>query len=1088
MQENRFEERRGQAWPEGRWRSRPERNNLTGRKKKLVIREQYNDIFLRELERLNEEQRQAVNHIDGPMLVLAGPGTGKTQVLAARIGNILLQTDAAPHNILCLTFTEAGVQAMRQRLVRLIGPEGHRVHVFTFHSFCNSVIQENLAYFGQQELLPVGDLERLELLRNLLEKLPPEHPLRAKRTSVWHYEAQVKHLFDLMKRERWTEAHIRQAVGQYMDSLPDRKEFRYQINAAGYRKGDLKKQALETEKQRMELLQAGAGCFETYRAALAQAQRYDFSDMILMVLEAWERHPFLLARYQEQYLYILVDEYQDTNGAQNEVLMRLVDYWDSPNVFLVGDDDQSIFEFQGARLQNLTDFYEKYRDTLQLVVLRKNYRSSQEILDRSARLISDNRERVVSRLEGMGISKQLEAQHPEFARYRAGLVCRRYASRLQEDTDIAAQISRFQAEGFPLDEVAVIVARHKQLERLASILGKMGIPYRTRREMNILDLPLIRNLRDMLSYFEAEFRQPFSGESQLFRMLHLDFIGMAPLDLARMSARRQMTDRHGRYWRELLADKDFLSACGLSAPEAVHRFVEWSEELHLVYASLPVPVLLERIINRSGLLRQILESGDRDRLAAILYRFTGFVQQESDRRPRLEPGELLELLKSMDANRLAIELGVEDQWGGGSAADGRPVRQVQLLTVHSAKGLEFQRVFLPDCSKKRWDPVTQNSSFQFTFPDTLTGSTGEDALEARRRLLYVAMTRAKEFLQLSYATMDDNGRTQEKAQVLGNWEEHEWQEGPAGPGQAALVSHPVLLAEPQEFGQTQAYWLEPLLERWSISPSALNQYLRCPLSFYYQHLLKIPTLPSTAGAYGLAVHGALARGFGEKLRGGSEGAFPGPEQFGEFFVREMYRRRSQFERREFDARLSSGKQRIEGYVRSEMKAWPATCLVEQRYARVMVDDVPMTGVIDRVDQLPGLQTHLLDYKSGAKEYIRKQSAKPSGQLPAGGDYWRQMHFYKILYDHAGTHGRTAVSWEISCTDPDRDGRYHRIRSAFRPEDVQLVRTLVRETYQEIRGRRTFAGCGQPDCTWCGFLQHRSVDSLTDTAVEALDDQ
>jgi len=141
--------------------------------------EQYNESFLRELEKLNPEQRQAVDQFEGPVLVIAGPGTGKTHILSARIGRILMETDTRAQNMLCLTFTDAGVKAMRQRLLDLIGPEAHRVHIFTFHSFCNNIIQENLEFFGRHDLEPISDLERVEIIRNLLDELDTHHPLKS---------------------------------------------------------------------------------------------------------------------------------------------------------------------------------------------------------------------------------------------------------------------------------------------------------------------------------------------------------------------------------------------------------------------------------------------------------------------------------------------------------------------------------------------------------------------------------------------------------------------------------------------------------------------------------------------------------------------------------------------------------------------------------------------------------------------------------------------------------------------------------------------------------------------------------------------
>lgn len=166
--------------------------------------QQRNEAFQQELELLNPAQRRAVEQIEGPVLVIAGPGTGKTHILASRIGRILMETDAQPHNILCLTFTDAGVQAMRKRLLQLIGPEAHRVHVFTFHSFCNSVIQANLERFGRRDLEPLSDLERVDIIRHIIDELPHRHVLKQVRGDTFFYEGHLDGLFQTMKKENWT--------------------------------------------------------------------------------------------------------------------------------------------------------------------------------------------------------------------------------------------------------------------------------------------------------------------------------------------------------------------------------------------------------------------------------------------------------------------------------------------------------------------------------------------------------------------------------------------------------------------------------------------------------------------------------------------------------------------------------------------------------------------------------------------------------------------------------------------------------------------------------------------------------------------
>ncbi|MBL7794817.1 MAG: ATP-dependent helicase, partial [Saprospiraceae bacterium] len=668
----------------------------------------YHAVFERELARLNPAQREAVTHIEGPVLVLAGPGTGKTHVLAARIGQILKETDAQASNILCLTFTDAGVHAMRERLLQWIGPEGHRVHIFTFHSFCNSVIQDNLEYFGRSDLEPLSELERVDIIRQLLDDLDANHALRRRQSDPYFYEAHLHDLFRRMKAENWTAELVDRQIDAYFDSLPFRKEFIYQTNTRQAKKGDPKQAKIDEAREKMERLRAAAHLFPLYTRALLQARRYDYEDMILWVLKAFKENEALLRTYQEQYLYLLVDEYQDTNGAQNEVLQQLISYWDSPNIFIVGDDDQSIFEFQGARLKNLTDFFEQYRHELKLVTLTDNYRSSQHILDTSGALIAHNEKRVVNNLEAIGVSKSLLARHDMFAASDILPHMVSYANRLQEDADIVAQIEQLHLNAFPLEEVAVIYAKHKQARRLIALLEKKGIPYNTRRRVNILDLPLIATLRQMMEYAQAELSRPYSGEYLLFRILHVDFVGCLPADIAKLSAWLSgLTDKTTPHWREVIGSEKLLAQLPLQQPAALLRLSAWLEQLLADLVNMPLASWLERLINRSGLLGHVLQHPDKVWLLQVLSTFFEFVRTESDKHPRLSLRRLLEVLHRMDDNRLAIELNKNVSAAGG----------VNLVTAHSAKGLEFQYVFVIDCVKDQWEPQRRGNSYRFTLPD-----------------------------------------------------------------------------------------------------------------------------------------------------------------------------------------------------------------------------------------------------------------------------------------------------------------------------------------------------------------------------------
>src|ERR1700749_764580 len=198
-----------------------------------TLADRYNAKFQEIISGLNEEQLAAVNKIDGPVMVVAGPGTGKTQILAARIGKILTDTDARPNEILCLTYTDAGAVAMRKRLFEFIGPDAYRINIYTFHAFCNEIIQENLEYFGKLNLEPLSDLESAMLFRELVDDFPNDHLLKRFTGDIYYDVPRLKNLFSTMKRENWNEEIIRIAVKQYLDDLPLRDEFIYKkANAA----------------------------------------------------------------------------------------------------------------------------------------------------------------------------------------------------------------------------------------------------------------------------------------------------------------------------------------------------------------------------------------------------------------------------------------------------------------------------------------------------------------------------------------------------------------------------------------------------------------------------------------------------------------------------------------------------------------------------------------------------------------------------------------------------------------------------------------------------------------------------------------
>ncbi len=1047
--------------------------------------QQRNEAFQAFLDTLNPAQRAAVDQVEGPVLVVAGPGTGKTHLLTARIGNILIKTDARPQNILCLTFTDAGASAMRQRLLQRIGPEAQRVPIFTFHAFCNRVIQENAEYFGKGNPEPVTDLERIEIVRDLLGKLPPEHPLRAGKKDVFQFEEHLRDLFSTLKKEGWTPGLVLNRSNEFLKGLPTNPAYLYQRNSKLYKKGDPKTALVVEVTEKIERLKAAADLFPKYLHAMERAARYEYEDMLLWVARAFEKNQALLLNYQERYQYILVDEFQDTNGAQFHLLNLLLDFWATPNIFIVGDDDQSIYEFQGARLQNLREFQERYHKGLKTIVLDENYRSAQPILDAASQVIENNSLRVVNLFEG-SLQKHLHG-NPTLA---GTVAIYSFPNRLQETTRIVQQIEQLIAGGTAPAEIAVLYARHRQADRLLDLLQKKGIPYQTKRPVNVLDLPIIQHFRSLLGYLQEESTRPFSGEPRLFRLLHAAFWGFSELDLARIALSCQVERsskseevyleigkkrEQKKHWRELLSDEVALRALSLSAPDSFQllgtRLNAWISEAQ----NLPLPQLIEHLFAQTGLVTWALQQPDKGWYLQVLHTVMEFVRNEATRNPRRSLAKLLDLLDSMDDNKLPLPLNQSVL----------PVAGVQLLTAHAAKGLEFGHVFMLDCTEDTWDKNAGGNRGHFFLPETLTRSSEADALEARRRLFYVAMTRAKYQLQLSFPLSDDVGKSLIQSQFL-------METGlPIVPHE---VAYPVLL-------ETQALLLvdaplpvvqlpdssllDALLADYTLSITALNRYLRCPLAFYYEDVLKVPAASSEAASFGLAMHGAMQQ-FLLKMKGHKKYEWPSSDALLKIFEQEMNRQRGFFSEQGFTQRLALGKDYLRRIHVEQVPFWRKRAIVERRVDRVEVDGVPIAGVLDKIEWLDAGLLRIVDYKTGNPD--PKKTAAPSDNQPNGGDYWRQLAFYQILLERAHlypeTVGRTAISW----LSPDKRGTFPITEISFTKEEIHLVEGLIREVYAKIQARDFDTGCGKPDCVWCQMQRERKVpEGLSRGEEEGLDD-
>ena len=1028
--------------------------------------------FKEEYERLNEKQRLAVDTIEGPVMVIAGPGTGKTQILASRIGKILLDTDAQPGNILCLTYTDSGAVAMRRRLLQFIGPDAYKVNIYTFHAFCNDVIQENLSLFEKTVLDPVSDLEKIQFFKELIDTFPKNHPLKRYRGDVYFEVNNLQSLFSNMKREGWTAEFINQKIDEYLADLATRDEFIYKRKYKEFNAGDLKKDKIQEEKERMEKLRAAVGEFERFQQLMRKKNRYDFDDMINWVIKAFEENKNLLANYQEKFQYILVDEYQDTSGTQNKLVELLISYWDKPNVFVVGDDDQSIYRFQGANVENMMDFANNYKDDLLTVVLTNNYRSIQPILDISKTLINRNDERLVKKINGL--SKDLLSTNKQINQLTNKPLIKEYDTQRQEMIGIAKQVQDLVTQDVSPGRIGIIYKENKYGEELAQYFKLLNIPVYSKRHLNILELPLAQKLVLVLKYLASEHDIPYSGDEMLFEILHFEWFNIPPIEIAKLTmevAEKRYKDDKTSI-RQLLSEKANLPAKDLftsNLHDGLKKASAVIEKLIADVSNATLQHLFENIIREAGVLSHIMQSTDKHWQLQILTGLFDFVKEETHRTPVLNLQGFVNLIEMMEKEKIKLPL---VQVSGSD-------KGVNLMTVHGSKGLEFEYVLFVGCNSSYWEKKKKPGG-GYKLPDTMFSSApslggGLGEAEELRRLFYVALTRAEQHLYISYCKFKNDGKELEPSMFIAEiQDEHQL------PVEKIIIDTEVLSefsalhfgeAEAPEIEKIEEEFIGHLLDKFVMNVTALNNYLKCPLEFYFKNLIRIPSPKNEATEFGSAIHYALEKLF-RKMQDEKKDKFSAKKEFIADFDWYMQRHRESFTKEQFARRMEYGQEVLSNYYDEYINSFNKIVAIERRI-KTVYKDVPIKGALDKLE-FDGKSVNVVDYKSGDPDKGIPKTKGPSDKDPNGGDYWRQAVFYKILVDNYEQKDWKVISTEFDFIEPDKKKKYRKEKLLITPADITTVTQQITSTWEKIQNREFYIGCGKEDCHWCNFAKNNNL--------------
>jgi ATP-dependent DNA helicase UvrD/PcrA len=1011
---------------------------------------------------LNEEQVKAVNKIDGPVMVIAGPGTGKTQILASRIAKILETTDSQASNILCLTYTDAGTVAMKRRLIQYIGNDAHRVSVHTFHSFCHRVIQENQEEFEYRNLQPVSDLDRLQIINKIAIELEEDHPLKKMKGNVGYLIPRLVKLFAWMKKENYQNDQIVSLCEQHKKDIRNSEEYRYKVNRGDAVKGDLNMNRIGKIDTQLEDLIGGANLFQRYNTLMKKAGFYDYDDMILWVIDLFSRARAVLSSYQELFHYILVDEFQDTNGSQNKIIEQLTSYWENPNIFVVGDDDQSIYRFQGAEVKNVADFVDRHKSHLYPVLLNQNYRSTQVILDASKVLIDENKGRLVNIIDNL--DKHLLSNSAIVDETAVKVVS--FSSEFHEAFWLSSEIDKAIKSGIDPEQIAVIYRKHRHAEFLAELMANRGQEVFFRKAENALHNPEVLKILTFLKYVSTETSYPYSGEVFLFEMMHLSPFDLKPITNARVA--HYVYSKRLR-WREFYTNLDSLDLLSLDFDvdeiNSLKSFGNFIEDLLLQVHQLPLHGYLDYLIKSM----RISEKNVFDTYTLeCIHSLMDFTQSECYAKPSTGLSDLLEKIQLM-----------EDQYIGLSKERLLYDRKgVQFMTAHGSKGLEFQYVFIINCSEKAWDKDTINQR-PYGFINLFQTDDASASEEENRRLFYVAMTRAKEKLVMTHHLFDNSRKDITRSSFLDQIIQAkmvEEIEGTTDPEQGEILLNQITYNPRLKTSDLlDKHVIDTYLQNYQLSPSHLNAYLQCSTSFYFEQILRVPSAKNKYMSFGTAVHRSLDQLF--KIKSTEASKFTSA-QLRENYEKNIGRERHVFTTKEFEDFLSLGLNILTGYFDERSNYWLSRndLRSEVTIDRVEIEGVPIKGQLDLLD-VDRYSVQVLDFKTGdasnsaprLKPPIEGANAEDGIDSLHGGPYWRQMMFYALLIKKNTIQPMTMLSGTFEFVEPDKNGKFQSKKIVVDPEGLKHMESLIADVYSRIQKHDFIEGCQLDTCRWCSFV-------------------
>lgn len=961
--------------------------------------------FKIEYSKLNIKQKEAVDTIDGPVMVVAGPGTGKTTILTLRIANILLKTDTGASGILALTFTDSGVKAMREKLIKIIGQKAFEIPIYTFHGFASSMINEFEDHFPHLRMSKqITDVESENLMRRLLKqkKFSKLRPLG----DPDFYISKILGTISKCKQEAWTPEIINDFAKNKIENLKNNES---SISTRGKSKGNLKAEVIK-EIEKCEKTIIFSDVYKEYEKIKKEEKKIDFDDLIFELILALKKDKLLLQLIQEKFLYILVDEHQDTNDAQNLIVSMLADFFDTPNIFVVGDEKQAIYRFQGASIENFLSLEKKW-GKLKTISLEENFRSNQNILDNSFSLIENNYEKEeYQKLRIKLKSKSKEKNKPI-----------NVITAINEETEenyLVEQVSNLSKKG--TETVALIFRKNSDLNKMYNLLQSAGLKISAERGINIFS-----HRAGILYFALLEFLYEPENKEALAKTI--------ALGLWNLSFQEKIK------YIKLIKSDNF---------EEINKIKNFEEVLMKTNTTGPIEFLIE-IANLSfytEIIKKDIESVE-------VWRSIIDLAQDLAKTNRIEnPRELIEILlsykKTAENKIIKINSNIDDS-------------NISLMTAHSSKGLEFDYVFIPFANEENW--IRKNTGNYFLLPKQ---NNSEDDIKDERRLFYVAITRAKKHVCISLHKQNLNKEitplrfiNELDQKLITNKEIPKYKD------------FPKKYFTPKKYDKEKIDYTKQVLLENGLSVTALNHYIKCPNQFFYKSILRVPEAPTASSEKGNAMHEALANVW-EKIKNDKMISYHHDiceilkSSIKNYFKKSLLsKNEKEIILEELLANAPKVAEALADHFKQEGKIYNEIMIKTPFSTNIKNEDIQINlhGRLDTVIETDK-NISVYDYKTTEAMSLNKIK----GETKDGdGNYFRQLIFYKILLEDNHKFKEKKVEPSLIFVKPSKNGSCPTISIPIEKENIKEVKDYISKLIEDVWTNKVFdQKCSDPDCEYC----------------------